>query len=170
MFLVANLLNFAMIATATWYGYRVPVRAMLHSLVTALPSEFATGLLTAGVAFTYPHLGVASVGLAAVVLFVFLYILRTSVQARERGDELAQRTQELASLQMGLLSTVLQTLSMRDTMTARHSAAVARYAREVAGMLGALRARAGPDPHRRRCCTTSARSSSRTASSTPSAS
>ena len=37
---------------------------------------------------------------------------------------------------MGLLSTVLQTLSMRDAMTARHSAAVARYAREVAEMLG----------------------------------
>jgi putative nucleotidyltransferase with HDIG domain len=42
----------------------------------------------------------------------------------------------LASLQVGLLSTVLQTLSMRDAMTARHSAAVARYAREVARMLG----------------------------------
>jgi putative nucleotidyltransferase with HDIG domain len=31
---------------------------------------------------------------------------------------------------------VLQTLSMRDAMTARHSAAVARYAREVARTLG----------------------------------
>jgi putative nucleotidyltransferase with HDIG domain len=31
---------------------------------------------------------------------------------------------------------VLQTLSMRDAMTARHSAAVARYSREVAAMLG----------------------------------
>ena len=50
--------------------------------------EFATALLTASVAFTYGHLGIASVGLAAVVLFVFLYILRTSVQAEERGDEL----------------------------------------------------------------------------------
>ena len=45
-------------------------------------------LLTASVAFTYGHLGMASVGLAAVVLFVFLYILRTSVQAQERGEEL----------------------------------------------------------------------------------
>ena len=70
------------------------------------------------------------------MLLVFLYILRTSVQAEERGEELAQRTRELASLQVGLLSTVLQTLSMRDAMTARHSAAVARYAREVAAMLG----------------------------------
>ena len=109
---------------------------MLRSFVTALPSEFATALLTASVAFTYGHLGMASVGLAAVVLFVFLYILRTSVQAEERGEELGKRTRELASLQMGLLSTVLQTLSMRDAMTARHSAAVARYSREVAAMLG----------------------------------
>ena len=30
----------------------------------------------------------------------------------------------------------MQTLSMRDAMTARHSAAVARYAREVARLLG----------------------------------
>jgi putative nucleotidyltransferase with HDIG domain len=49
---------------------------------------------------------------------------------------LTQRTRELASLQMGLLSTVLQTLSMRDAMTARHSAAVARYSREVAAAMG----------------------------------
>ena len=58
------------------------------------------------------------------------------MQAFERGEELAKRTRELASLQVGLLSTVMQTLSMRDAMTARHSAAVARYAREVARMLG----------------------------------
>jgi putative nucleotidyltransferase with HDIG domain len=37
---------------------------------------------------------------------------------------------------MGLLSTVVQTLNMRDAMTARHSTAVARYSREVAQMLG----------------------------------
>src|SRR4051794_21370254 len=136
VFIAANALNFAMVATATWFAYAIPAPVMLRSFVTALPSEFATGLLTAGVAFTYGHLGMASVGLAAVVLFVFLYILRTSIQAQERGEELEQRTQELASLQMGLLSTVLQTLSMRDAMTARHSAAVARYARTVAAMLG----------------------------------
>ena len=70
------------------------------------------------------------------MIFVFQYLLRTSIAADERGEELEQRTRELASLQMGLLSTVVQTLSMRDAMTARHSAAVARYSREVAAMLG----------------------------------
>jgi putative nucleotidyltransferase with HDIG domain len=76
------------------------------------------------------------VGLTAVVLFVFQYLVRAGVQAFERGEELEKRTRELASLQVGLLSTVMQTLSMRDAMTARHSAAVARYAREVARLLG----------------------------------
>ena len=101
-----------------------------------LPSEFATALLTAGVAFSYGQIGVGAVGLLAVVLFIFQYLIRTFLQAHERSELLEERTRELASLQVGLLSTVLQTLSMRDAMTARHSAAVARYAREVAKMLG----------------------------------
>jgi putative nucleotidyltransferase with HDIG domain len=135
-YMAANTLNFLMIACPARIVFGVPTRMLGRSFVTALPSEFATGLLTASIAFTYGHLGMASVGLAAVVLFVFLYILRASVQSQERGEELTKRTEELASLQMGLLSTVLQTLSMRDAMTARHSTAVARYARTVAGMLG----------------------------------
>jgi len=135
-FMVANTLNFAMVAVGSWFAYDVSPRVMLRSFVTALPSEFATALLTASVAVTYGRLGVGSIALATVVLCVFLYIVRTSIAADERGEELEQRTRELASLQMGLLSTVLQTLSMRDAMTARHSAAVARYSREVAAMLG----------------------------------
>ncbi len=70
------------------------------------------------------------------MLFVFQYLLKAGVQAYERGEQLEQRTRELASLQVGLINTVMQTLSMRDAMTARHSAAVARYAREVARLLG----------------------------------
>jgi putative nucleotidyltransferase with HDIG domain len=136
VFLGGNCLNFALVAGASAYAYGVRTTVMLRSFAIALPTEFATALLTAGVVFTYQRLGIASVALAAVVLLVFQYILRASVAAQDRGEELEQRTKELASLQVGLLSTVLQTLSMRDAMTARHSAAVARYSREVAKMLG----------------------------------
>jgi putative nucleotidyltransferase with HDIG domain len=136
VFMGTVLLNFALVAAAAIVMDGVPIAYLLRALSTALPTEFATALLTAGIALTYAEAGVGSVGLAAVVIFVFQYLLRASVRAHERGEELSERTRELASLQVGLLSTVLQTLSMRDAMTARHSAAVARYAREVARMLG----------------------------------
>ena len=137
VFMITNFLNFTMVAL---YKAVNGGPAYVHSLRsiygTVLPAEFATGLLTAAVAFCYGRIGVGAVGLLAVVLFVFQYLLRAGVNAFERGEELSRRTKELASLQMGLLTTVVQTLSMRDAMTARHSAAVARYAREVAKMLG----------------------------------
>src|SRR3954453_3075781 len=47
VFIATNALNFLMVATATWFAYRVPARVLGPSFVTALPSEFATGLLTA---------------------------------------------------------------------------------------------------------------------------
>jgi putative nucleotidyltransferase with HDIG domain len=137
VFMATNVMNFLMVAAY----YRATASISLWTTVksvyfTMLPSEIATALLTAAVAYGYVRLGIGSVALAAVVLGVFQYLLWARVQAYERGEELAQRTRELASLQVGLLSTVMQTLSMRDAMTARHSAAVARYAREVARLLG----------------------------------
>ena len=101
-----------------------------------LPVEFATGLLTAGVAFTYQSQNLAVIGLLAVVGLVFQYLLRTALSSMERKEQLEGRTRQLAALQVGLLGTVLQTLSLRDKMTARHSAAVARYSREIARELG----------------------------------
>ena len=137
VFMLSNVLNFSLIAGCAKIDRGTSFRGLFRTVyVNILPSEFATGLLTAGVAFSYSQIGVGAVGLLAVVLFVFQYLIRTYVNAHERGEELAKRTRELASLQVGLLNTVLQTLSMRDAMTARHSAAVARYAREVARMLG----------------------------------
>jgi putative nucleotidyltransferase with HDIG domain len=137
VFMITNFLNFVLVAGSLHVSRDVSFRESLKSVyLTVLPSEFATALLTAGVAFSYQRLGVGAVGLAAVVLFVFQYLLRAGVQAYDRGEQLSQRTKQLASLQVGLINTVMQTLSMRDAMTARHSAAVARYARELARLLG----------------------------------
>jgi putative nucleotidyltransferase with HDIG domain len=41
-----------------------------------------------------------------------------------------------AKLHVGLLHTMIRTLDLRDRMTARHSAAVAHYAREIAEAIG----------------------------------
>ncbi len=133
--MATNLLNFLMVAGFQALRCGLSMIELTRTVyLTVLPTEFACGLLTAGVAFSYGRLGVRAVGLAAVVLFVFQYLLRAGVQAFERGEELASARTSWRPLQVGLLNTVLQTLSMRDAMTARHSAAVARYAREVARM------------------------------------
>ena len=137
VFMVTNFINFTLVAVFNKAKHGTSYRlAVMTVYKNVLPSEFAAALFTAGVAFSYDQVGVGAVGIAAVVLFVVQYLLRTGVDAFERGEELSKRSRELASLQMGLLTTVLQTLSMRDPMTARHSAAVARYSRETARLMG----------------------------------
>jgi putative nucleotidyltransferase with HDIG domain len=137
VFMVANTINFLSIAVCARLDRGTPILDNIRSIyLKMLPTEFASALLTAGVAFSYGQIGVGAVGLLAVVLFIFQYLIRTIVEAHERGEELGNRTRELAALQVGLLNTVMQTLSMRDAMTARHSGAVARYSREVAKMMG----------------------------------
>jgi putative nucleotidyltransferase with HDIG domain len=137
VYMTTNILNFLLIAAyhRATAGFRL-LSSGKSLYLTMLPSEIATALLTATVAYGYMRWGLGAVALAAVVLVVFQYLVWARVQAYERGEELAKRGRELASLQVGLLSTVMQTLSMRDAMTARHSAAVARYSREVARLLG----------------------------------
>jgi len=137
LFMAMNIVNFLLIAVdiAVVDGQRIP-HSLRYVYLPVLPVEFATGLLTAGVAFGYQNRNIAAIGLLAVVGLVFQYLLRTALNSMESKEELEGRTRELAALQVGLLGTVLQTLSLRDKMTARHSAAVARYSREIARELG----------------------------------
>jgi putative nucleotidyltransferase with HDIG domain len=137
VYLVTNALSFASVAAYLRLSGVLSLREAYSTVYrTMLPFELATSLLTAGVVFGYDRLGVAALAFLVVVLFVFHHLVRTGVKAFDRGEELTRRTDELGALQIGVLSTVLQTLSMRDAMTARHSAAVARYSREVARLLG----------------------------------
>jgi putative nucleotidyltransferase with HDIG domain len=137
IFMATNTINFLLIATDFKVFEGWSIRSSLREIYTpVLPVEFATGLLTAGVAYAYQDGNLAVVGLLAVIGLVFQYLLRTALYSMERKEQLEGRTRELAALQVGLLGTVLQTLSLRDKMTARHSAAVARYSREIARELG----------------------------------
>ena len=137
VFLLTNALNFLLIAVdvAVIDGQPIP-RSLRNVYAPTLPVEFAVGLLTAGVAFVYRQEDLGALAMLAAVMLIFQYLLRTALNSQERKDQLERRTRELASLQVGLLSTVMQTLSLRDKMTARHSAAVARYSREIASELG----------------------------------
>jgi putative nucleotidyltransferase with HDIG domain len=129
------LLNFALIAVhyrvTNGRGILFQTRTVLGPL---LPSEAAMALLTALLTTAYVELrdsGAVLVGLV-VVLGVFIAIVRALARSEERADQLAARSSQLAQLQVGALSVLFETLSMRDQATARHGAAVARLARALA--------------------------------------
>jgi putative nucleotidyltransferase with HDIG domain len=125
-FVVANVLNFVMIAGDISVHLGIPVsRQMREIFVPVLPSELAGAVLAVSIAILYRETGVAALALLALVLVVFQYLLRELLRSQRRAEE-------LASLQLGVLASMVETLALRDRMTARHSAAVARYARALA--------------------------------------
>jgi putative nucleotidyltransferase with HDIG domain len=136
-FLAANFLNFLLLELDLMLtaGHKFR-RDVVEVYVPVLPVEIASALLTGSLVAIYSEIGMGFTVLLAVVGLVFQYLLHLTFVARRRGEQLERRSQELATLQFGLLTTVIKTLNLRDKMTARHSAAVARYAREIAHAIG----------------------------------
>jgi putative nucleotidyltransferase with HDIG domain len=136
-FLLALAINFSMIAADACYLERGSFLAKVRSaLIPLLPSEMAAALMAVGVAYLYVQVGLAGVALFGVVLVTFQYLLGALLVSQQRAEELAVRSKQLASFQVGMLSAMLRTLDLRDQMTARHSAAVARYSRAIAQKAG----------------------------------
>jgi putative nucleotidyltransferase with HDIG domain len=136
-FLLALAINFTMIASYSCYLYRTSFFGKVRTaLIPLLPSELAAALMAVGVAFLYVQLGLAGVAMFGVVLVTFQYLLGALLVSQQRAEELELRSKQLASFQVGMLSAMLRTLDLRDQMTARHSAAVARYSRAIAQRAG----------------------------------
>jgi putative nucleotidyltransferase with HDIG domain len=129
-FLLTNLLNFAMIGGHHAFATHVSLVGEFRKIfIPVLPSEVVSAALCAVVVAFYVRTGVAAIALMLLVLLVFQYLLRELLLSRERAEK-------LAALQLGVLVSMIETLALRDRMTARHSAAVARYARAMAVALG----------------------------------
>jgi putative nucleotidyltransferase with HDIG domain len=136
-FVVALAANFLIIAAHRRYLDRLSIGDQFRKLVIpVLSSELAAALLAVGVAYLYKRVGLAAIALFGIVLFIFQYLLGQLLISEKRAEELESRTKRLASLQVGMLSALLRTLDLRDRMTARHSAAVARYSKEIAKEFG----------------------------------
>lgn len=130
VFMVANFLNFLGIAGDYAFHNRVSLTHEFRTIfVPVLPSELVSALLCVFVAATYLQTGFAALALLVVVLVTFQYLLRELLISQDRAER-------LAALQLGVLTSMIKTLALRDRMTARHSAAVARYARRIAIAMG----------------------------------
>jgi putative nucleotidyltransferase with HDIG domain len=104
--------------------------------VPLIPSEAAMVLLSSLIVFAYAHTGVVTLGMLVALFFLYIWLLRELLLSQTRAQQLDERGRQLASLQVGVLTAMLKTLALRDHMTARHSAAVARYARALAREAG----------------------------------
>jgi putative nucleotidyltransferase with HDIG domain len=130
VFMVTILINFVMIAGDHSFHAGVPLAHEFRAIfVPVLPNELISALLCALVAAVYVRTGVSAMALMVVVLVVFQYLLTELLLSRERAER-------LAAMQIGLVTSMIETLALRDRMTARHSAAVARYAGGMAEALG----------------------------------
>jgi len=137
VFMLALGVNFLMTGAYTCYleGSKFADKVRT-ALIPLLPSEMAAALMAVGIAFIYNQIGLGGVALFGIVLVTFQYLLGALLISQDRAEELELRSKQLASFQVGMLSAMLRTLDLRDQMTARHSAAVARYSRAIAQRAG----------------------------------
>lgn len=136
-FMFANALNFVLVVVPKFWSARTSMKGAFRTIYyPMLPWNLGAGIFTAVTATTYRLHGVGAIGLLAATLCVFQWLLRSVVEAEARGAELVKRMDQLEAMHAGMLSVMLKTLSLRDPMTARHSAAVARYSRALARAAG----------------------------------
>lgn len=129
----ANVLNFLLAAIWVRVHVGTPMSVQFReSFVPALPWITAPNLLAGALATFYVRAGGVSLILVLGLLGAFYVLMVELLHSQQRREELEKRTLELASLQLGVLVTMVRTLSLRDRYTARHSAAVARYAYAMA--------------------------------------
>jgi putative nucleotidyltransferase with HDIG domain len=137
VFVTTNLLNFALIAIQKRVLQEKSLMNQVHTvLVPVLPGQLAAAVLAVILAVAYTKLGYPVLLSLVLVLLIFQYLARALLRSEDRAEQLEARSVRLASMQLGVLVTLVETLALRDRMTARHAAAVARYSRALARELG----------------------------------
>jgi putative nucleotidyltransferase with HDIG domain len=137
VFIAANVLNFVLIA-----GHAVLLRggSLLELFRTVylpvLPWELATASLTGMAVYGFEVYGAGAIGLFALALGVLLLLLKTLLEGQAHGEEVIRRTDQLDVRHEGMVGLLLETLALRDPTAARHAAAVAHYAHELARAAG----------------------------------
>ena len=122
-------LNFVLLRSLAALMDGLQMRSMLKPPRELLPSLALTIALTLAIAGVYTELGLATSAFVVLILVGFAYMSRLVVIARERAAQ-------YAALSWGVLSSLVRALERRDSRTARHSAAVAGFARDIARECG----------------------------------
>jgi putative nucleotidyltransferase with HDIG domain len=99
------------------------------TLVEYLPSALITVALVVAGAAIYVEVGLAGMAFALAAALAFSYMAYLLSQSRARAEQ-------YVSLSWGVLAGLLRALDTRDQRAARHAAAVARFASDMADAVG----------------------------------
>jgi putative nucleotidyltransferase with HDIG domain len=137
VFFFALIVNFLAIAGYNCYLDGTSLRAKAErALAPLLGWDLVAAALAVSMVYAYHQLGGGALALCAIVILSSQRLLSQVFAAEARAEQLEERMEAFAKLHVGLLHTMIRTLDLRDRMTARHSAAVAHYAREIAAAIG----------------------------------
>jgi putative nucleotidyltransferase with HDIG domain len=120
-FIVVGVLRRLVFTSAEQFG--------LQTLLAFLPSEGLTILVAVAGASIKFKVGNGGIAFALAAVFAFSYMAHLLEQSRNRA-------QQYVSLSWGVLAGLMRSLDTRDQRAARHSAAVARFARDIARAVG----------------------------------
>jgi putative nucleotidyltransferase with HDIG domain len=137
VFFFALTVNFLVIAGYGCYldGSSLREKAR-RALAPVVGWDLVAAALAVSMVYAYDQIGGGALAVFAVLMLSSQRLLGQVFAAEQRAEQLEQRMEEFAKLHVGLLHTMIRTLDLRDRMTARHSAAVAHYAREIADAIG----------------------------------
>jgi putative nucleotidyltransferase with HDIG domain len=126
---LVNVANLAIVGPLLALHDGRDVAASLRPTLGLFPAIGINIAIAAALAAVYVDAGLSVITLLLLVVVAFAYMGRLVIQARERA-------REYANLSWGVLSGLIRTLDARDHRAARHCAAVAKFARDIARHCG----------------------------------
>jgi putative nucleotidyltransferase with HDIG domain len=144
VYLLAWGLNFVLVAGYMRLLRGDPIVPMFRAVFAPLAAaQAAHGAATAALVYGYLHLGAAAIAFAGLMVLTYSRLQRDLMDAERLRDEAQERSKELAAANerlrrahFGAMRSLVRSIHLHDRMTARHSAAVARYARAIARAAG----------------------------------
>jgi putative nucleotidyltransferase with HDIG domain len=137
LFLVTWALNVVLVSAYMWWleGVRID-RQLAAAWRPLLSAHIALACATAILIYLVATVGAAVIALSGVILIAYSRLQRDLLQAERHAENARQLAADAQGQRDGLVRIILDFLDARDHMTARHSAAVARYTRRIAEAAG----------------------------------
>lgn len=137
LFLVTWGLNIVLMVPWMWWieGLRMD-RELAANTWPLISTNLALACATAMLVYLVATVGAATIVLFGIMLIAHSRLQRDLLQAQRHAETARKLAAEAQEQRDGLVRIILDFVDARDQMTARHSAAVARYARRIAEAAG----------------------------------